>query len=162
MQLPVEQLAVPLVGVVHGMPQPPQLVLVLVCVSQPSTSFEFDEQLAKPGAHADCGTTQPPVLLHETVLVLLMCASTVQSWPQLPQFVGSVVLLTHFEPQRSGVGATQLDAQAGEPLVVEHKPVGDMHTFVQVPQCAGCVRFVSQPSSAFVVQWPKPDTQPAG
>jgi hypothetical protein len=99
-----------------------------------------------------CGTTQPPVLLHETALVFVTCANAVQSWPQEPQFVGSVVLLTHFEPQRSGLGATQLEAQAGEAPAVEHKPVGDMHTFVHDPQCAGCVRFVSQPSSGVDVQ----------
>jgi hypothetical protein len=151
LQTPVAQLAVPLVTL-HVTAQPPQLLFVLVCVSQPSTSLEVDEQLAKPAPHADCGTTQPPALLQETALVFVTCASAVQSWPQEPQFVGSVVLFTHFEPQRSGFGAMQLEAQAGEAPAVEHRPVGAMHTFVHDPQCAGCVRFVSHPSLGVDVQ----------
>ena len=78
MQTPVEQLAVPPV-IEHGTPQPPQFVFVLVGVSQPSASFDTAEQLAKPDAHADWATTQPPELLQVTPAVLLMCASAVQS-----------------------------------------------------------------------------------
>ena len=41
---------------------------------------------------------------------------------------------THFDPHRSGLGATQLDEHIGDPLVVEHSAVGAVHTFVQLPQ----------------------------
>ena len=41
-QVPVAQLAVAFVGL-HGTPQPPQLVLVLVCVSQPSVSLVVED-----------------------------------------------------------------------------------------------------------------------
>ena len=142
-------------------PQPPQFVAVLVGVSHPSTSFDTAEQLAKPDVHAAWGTTHPP-LLQLTLAVLLMCPSTVQLLPQVPQFVGSVVLLTHFDTHKSGVGLTQLDAQAGVPLVVEHNAVGATQVLVQLPQVAGLVRSVSQPASALVEQCPKPDTHPAG
>jgi len=45
--------------------------------------------LAKLDAHAAWGTTQPPVL-QVTAAVLLMCASKVQLWLQVPQLVGFV------------------------------------------------------------------------
>ena len=151
MHVPVAQLAVPFVIVAgQGTPQPPQFVAVLVGVSHPSTSFDTAEQLAKPGAHAAWGTTHP--LLQLTLAVLLMWPSTVQLLPQVTQFVGSVVLLTHFDTHKSGVGLTQLDAQAGVPLVVEHNAVGATQVLVQLPHVAGLVRSVSQPASALVEQ----------
>ncbi|HVV17704.1 MAG TPA: hypothetical protein VHH90_10900 [Polyangia bacterium] len=77
-----------------------------------------------------------------------------QSWPQLPQFVGSVLVSTHFEPQRFGVGDVQLDEQVGVPPVVEHNPSGATQAFVQLPQVCWRVRSVSQPSSGLDEQWP--------
>lgn len=59
-------------------------------------------------------------------------------------------------PHRLGAGLTQLDEQAGVLLVVEHSAVGATHAFPHWPQFAGWVRSVSQPSSAFVVQWANP------
>ena len=69
-QLPLEQSPVAFVPP-HVTPQPPQFVLVLVAVSQPSVSLDEVRQLANPDAHADPGTTQPPELLHETPGLLL-------------------------------------------------------------------------------------------
>lgn len=58
---PVEQLATAFKRL-HGTPQPPQLVLVLVGVSQPSVSLVGGAQLANPAAQAEAGITQFPAL----------------------------------------------------------------------------------------------------
>jgi hypothetical protein len=79
--------------------------------------------------------------------------NAVQSCPHVPQFVGSDARLTHLLVQRLGDGATQLDAQAGVP-VVEQSPVGLVHVLPHWPQFEGVVSGVSQPSSARVEQWP--------
>jgi hypothetical protein len=78
LQLPLAQVAVAF-GCVHAIPQPPQLVLVLVGVSQPSVSLVPLEQLAYPAAQADCGTTQPPEPLHCTLAPDFRWGSAVQS-----------------------------------------------------------------------------------
>ena len=78
LQVPVAQLAVAF-GCVQATPQPPQLLLVLVAVSHPSVSLVPVEQLAYPAAQADCGTTQPPEPLHETLAPDFRCGSAVQS-----------------------------------------------------------------------------------
>jgi hypothetical protein len=78
LQVPVAQLAVAF-GWLQVTPQPPQLVLVLVGVSQPSVSLVPVEQLANPGAQAVCGTTQPPELLHCTPELAFRCGRVVQS-----------------------------------------------------------------------------------
>ncbi len=77
MQLPVAQLAVPF-AMLQEIPQPPQLVFVVVDVSQPSASPDAVEQSANPDEQADLGMTQLPPL-HETALPLPTCGSTVQS-----------------------------------------------------------------------------------
>jgi hypothetical protein len=92
----------------------------------------------------------------------LRCGSAVQSCPQLPQLVGSVLVSTHFDVQRSGVGDAQLDEQVGVPLVVEHSPRGAAQVFVQLPQVWGRVKSVSHPSSGLAEQCPNPVTQAAG
>ena len=56
----------------------------------------------------------------------------------------------------------QLDEHIGDPPVVEHRPVGAVQAFVQLPQVCGRVRSVSQPLSGVDVQCPNPLAQPAG
>lgn len=160
-QVPVTQLVLAF-GWLQVMPQPPQFVFVLVGVSHPSVSTDPVEQFAYPLAHADCGTTQPPDPLQVTAAPALRCGSAVQSCPQLPQLVGSVLVSTHLAPHRFGVGDVQLDEQAGVPLVVEQRPSGAVQDVVQLPQVCGRVRSVSQPSSGIEEQWPYPLTQAAG
>src|SRR5206468_9737108 len=131
---------------------PPQFDSVVVAVSHPSVSTEPPEQLAYPAAQADCGTTQPPEPLQVTAAPGFRCGSAVQSWPQVPQFVGSVLVSTHFDPQRFGVGDVQLDEQVGVPVVVEQSPSGDVQLFEQLPHVWGRVRSASQPSSGTAEQ----------
>jgi hypothetical protein len=49
-------------GKLQATPQPPQFVLLVVGVSQPSVSLSGGAQLANPVAQAVCGTTQFPAL----------------------------------------------------------------------------------------------------
>lgn len=161
-QVPVWQLELAL-GNVQVTPHPPQFVLVLIGVSQPSVSGDAAVQFAKVAAQAlvPVGTTQPPVALQETVAPLLRWARAVQSCPQVPQFVGSFLLLTHLEPHRSGFGATQLEAHVTPPEV-EQSAVGALQTLLQLPQLIGCVRSVSQPLFGLVEQCPVPLTHAEG
>jgi hypothetical protein len=146
----------------QGMPHPPQFAFVLSADSHPSVSTAPVEQFAKPLVQADCGTRHPPEPLHVTGAPDLMCGSAVQSCPQLPQLVGSALVSTHVDVQRSGVGDAQLEEQVGVPLVVEHRPRGAAQAFMQLPQVCGVVKSVSQPSAGFEEQWPCPLTQAAG
>lgn len=86
--VPVLQLAVPL-GKLQRTPQPPQLLVVAVDVSQPLVSLATVAQLAKPGLQPDvpAGTVQPPEAL-QVVAPALTLERSVQLWPQVPQFVG--------------------------------------------------------------------------
>lgn len=117
--LPLEHTPAP-----HEMPQLPQLALVLIGVSQPSASPEVVEQSAKPDVHDVCGITQAP-LLHWTDAPCLTLGRAAQACPQVPQLAGSDLVSTQLDAQRSGFGATQLEAHAGTPPVVEHNPRGD-------------------------------------
>jgi len=76
----------------------------------------------------------------------------VQSCPQTPQLVGSDLTSTHFEPHRSGNGATQLDAHAAAPVVDEQSAVGAAHFLPHCPQLSDDVVSASQPSSARLEQ----------
>jgi hypothetical protein len=98
--VPVLQLAVP-VGKLQVTPQPPQLLFVLVGVSQPSVSLAAVAQLAKPELQPDvpAGTVQPPEALQVAPPVLTL-ESRVQLWPHVPQFVG-VFKLWQTPPQQS-------------------------------------------------------------
>jgi hypothetical protein len=149
-------------GSEQAVPHPPQLVLVLVRVSQPSLSLVPPVQFAYPAAHELCGTTQPPEPLHETAAPDFRLASAVQLWPQVPQLVGSVFRSTHWLSHRSGAGLVQLEEQVGAPTVVEHSAFGATQRLPQAPQLAGKVRSTSQPSSPCVEQWAKPDAHALG
>jgi hypothetical protein len=78
----------------------------------------------------------------------------VQSCPQVPQFRGSVLRSTHDETQRSGAGATQLDAHFGPEELCMQSEVAPVHFVPQAPQLLESVRLASQPSSARDEQWP--------
>lgn len=160
MQLPVEQLATPL-GNMHGAPQAPQLAVVVIDVSQPSTSSAGVPQVAKPAAHALCGTTQRPAL-QETAAPAFKLGSVVQSRSQLPQCLGSVWVLTQLAPHRLGVGETQLEEQTGAPVIVEHRPRGATQRLVQLPQVLVLVKLVSHPSLPAALQCPNPLTHAEG
>lgn len=75
LQAPPQVVPAPL----QAMPHPPQFEFVLVAVSHPSVSLVPVEQLAYPAAQADCGTTQPPEPLQETLAPDFRCGSAVQS-----------------------------------------------------------------------------------
>lgn len=89
-------------------------------------------------------------------------ASAVQSCPQTPQFVGSDLTSTHFDPHKSGNGETQLEAHAEAPVVDEQSAVGAAHFLPHCPQLSDEVVSASQPSSARLEQWAKPDAHAPG
>jgi hypothetical protein len=78
------------------------------------------------------------------------------------QFLGSDFVSTHFELQRSGVGAVQLDEHLATPPIVVQSPSGGAQVIVQLPQVEGRVKSVSQPSLGSIVQCPKPLTHAEG
>ena len=91
--------------------QPPQLAGLLISVSQPSLAFA--EQCIQPAAHDDSGTEHAPALQAAGPFTFF---SDVQSWPQLPQFLGSVCVFVHVTPQLSGVAPEHLaDASPSAP-----------------------------------------------
>ena len=149
-QVPVAQLAVAW-GTLQGRLQPPQLSRVLMDVSQPSVSSGPTVQLVNPATQADAGITQwPPE--HWTAAPGFRFGSAVQSCAQLPQCLGSVAVSAQLEPHKSGVGATQLDAQPSRFDSVEQTPSGARQRLLQVPQLVVLVRLVSQPSLGLAVQ----------
>jgi hypothetical protein len=56
----------------------------------------------------------------------------------------------------------QLDEHLATPPIVEHSPSGGEQVIVQLPQVAGRVKSVSQPSLGSIVQCPKPLTHADG
>jgi hypothetical protein len=153
----IEQSAV---GATQVFPQEPQFACVLRSVSQPSSGRV--EQCPKPAEQAAAGTTQAPELHVTPVAPGLTFGSVVQSWPQVPQFLGSDVRLTQLEPQMLAVGATQLEAHLGPVADVAQRAVGAAHVTPHVPQLFESSRLVSQPSSARDEQWPYPVAQAEG
>jgi len=152
----------PLGSAAQVWPQAPQFFLsVAVLVSQPSVSLLIVLQLEKPAAQALAVTLHPPAV-QVTGGLALRLGSAAQSCAQVPQLAGSLCLLTHFDPQRSGFGDVQLEEHMAGPPAVEQRAVGATHMFMQLPQVVGLVRSVSHPSSGLAEQWPKPLAQPDG
>src|SRR5262245_6316794 len=153
------ELAVEHTGAVAGqaLAQLPQVRASVRFASQPSSACA--EQWAYPETQAAAGMEQTRLTQRIPVAPGLTLGSVVQSWPQLPQLLGSDARSTHFVVQRSGEGAMQLDEQVGAPVLVEQSAVGAVHCRPQAPQLAGRVRSVSQPSSARVEQCAKLETQ---
>jgi hypothetical protein len=139
-------------------PQSPQFAVVVVGVSQPSSAFAV--QCANPGAHDECGMTQLPS--HCTGAFGCTWESDEQLWAQPPQLAGSVFLSTQLDPQRSGVGAAQLDEHLPTPPLVEQRPSGGVQDTLQPPQVAGRVKSVSHPSFGLDVQCPNPERHAEG
>jgi hypothetical protein len=82
----------------HTFPQLPQLAGWVMSVSQPSSALLV--QCPHPTWH-DVGGTEHLPMTH--VAGPPTCARAVQSWPQAPQFFGSLSLFVHAVPQESGV-----------------------------------------------------------
>ena len=141
------------VGAVHLVVQLPHDAALLRLVSHPRSGLPA--QCAKPEAHDVGGTEQTPDM-HITGAPALTLGSAAQLWPHDPQLAGSDLKSTHRAPHRSGDGATQLDEQAGAPVVVEHSAVGATQAVPHLPQFVAVERLVSQPSSDLVEQWAKP------
>jgi len=133
------------VGLLQSFPHCPQFAGVVSGVSQPSSARV--EQCPYPDAQALAGTKQAPLRHSMPEAFGLRLGRAVQSWPQVPQFRGSVVTFTQEDTQRSGAGAAQLAAHFGAPLALLHKAIAPLHLTPQVPQVAGSVRLASQPSS---------------
>jgi hypothetical protein len=79
-----------------------------------------------------------------------------QSCPHVPQFLASVLRLTHNVPHMSAVAPVQLAVHFGEPDVEEQTGVAAGQTVVQFPQVFESVRFDSHPSSGRAEQWANP------
>ena len=88
--------------------------------------------------------------------------SAPQSWLHAPQFLASVILLTHFVPQTSGVDPPQLGRQVAGVLCNEQSGVAPLHNSEQLPQLAGVLRSASQPSSDRAEQCACPDAHADG
>jgi hypothetical protein len=114
---PFWQVAVPLAGAGHALPQLPQF-----CVSV-DTLRHLPLHATKPVSHAN--PQVPPVHL------ALPCAGTPQPAPQVEQLLGSVVRSVHCPPQ--------LVCPVGQPLV--HTPAAhawpEAHVTPQAPQSCG-------------------------
>jgi len=120
-------------GVVHALPQVPQLLRSLVVwISQP-----FDatlSQSAKPALH------EP--MAHIELLQAAVALGSVHTLLHVPQLLGSLVVLTHEVPLQSvGVAAGQPDTHIED----EHNGVPPVHALWQSPQLVARARFVSQP-----------------
>ena len=152
----VEQSAV---GATQLLVQLPQVAGVLRFVSQPRSGLP--PQWANPETHDVGGMEQTPER-HWTVAPDLTLGSAPQLWPQDPQFAPSELKSTQRDPHRLGDGATQLDEQAGAPVVVEQRPVGATQAVPHLPQLVMVERLVSQPSSGSVEQWANPVVQALG
>jgi len=111
------------------MPHLPQLVICERSVSQMSAGLV--EQCENPGAHDVAGTEHTPAL-QVTPAADMTCGFVVQSFPQAPQFFGSVCRLAHM-PEHDVL------AVGGH----EHPPPPMMHTW-PLPQGAQAAPFVPQ------------------
>jgi hypothetical protein len=150
-QLPVAQVAVALV-LEQLTPQPPQLVVVLVGVSQP---FEaLPSQLAKPALHAPSA--------HEPAEHSAAALAKEHTRPHIPQLDVVPRLASHPSAPlllQSAKPPLQANPQADALHVVD--ALGrEAHPLPHVEQCEGLlVVLVSQPFAGFPSQLPKPPLQ---
>ena len=114
-------------GATHRLVQLPQVAEAARLVSQPSLARA--EQWPKPVAQALAGIEHAPAWHWMPVAPALTLGSAAQMKPQVPQLAASDCRSTHFEPQRLGAGAAQLEEQVGAPVVDEHRAVGAAHAF---------------------------------
>jgi hypothetical protein len=129
-------------AVSHALPQPPQLVVVVVGVSQPT---RFGAGVVVQSAHPELQVYEHVVPLH----VAVPCPDGLHALPQPPQLV--VVLVGVSQPPVLGAVVTQ-SAQpaehAYEHVVPLHEGVPRVvsHALPQPPQLAVVVVGVSQPT----------------
>jgi hypothetical protein len=115
---------------VHGTPQPPQLLSSLVS-----------------STHAPAHGEYPSIVSHWYPQVAVAqvgdaCATlVVQTIPHMPQLFGSVCLLVHVLPQRSGVVPVHVDAH----ISPWQSGVGVEHVTPQPPQLPFWERSLGQP-----------------
>jgi len=149
-QMPLVQVGLPL-AMVHMEPQPPQFArLVLVLTSHPSVGSLLQSE--KPGLHES--TAQAP-LTHAAVPL-----ATLQTFPQAPQLLALVLVLTSHPLAGSWSQSAKPVSQAATVQALLLHPavaLARVQTFPQAPQFAGLVLvFTSQPSVGSLLQSPKP------
>lgn len=152
-QLPPAHDGVPLL-LLHTLPQPPQLpALVFTLTSQPLAGLP--SQSAKPALQL--AMSQTPATQLEVPL------AATHSFPQVPQLLGSVFLLTSQpspgRPLQSRLGLMQLESLQAL-FAQEPRPPGKMHCLPHTPQfwSSDCT-LASQPVAAVLSQSPKPAEQ---
>jgi hypothetical protein len=134
-------------------PQPPQLVLELVLVSQPSATIAL--QFAKPGLQVP--TVHRPAAQPATAF------GTLHALPHAPQAVGVVLVFTSQPsaglPLQSAKPASQAPT-VQRPRVHAAVAWASMHALVHVPHAEAVpLRSVSQPLAAILSQSAKPASQ---
>jgi hypothetical protein len=70
-----------------------------------------------------------------------------QSWPQLPQFLGSDLRSTHVVPQTSAMLPVQVETHFSMPDAAEQTGAAPEQVTPQAPQLGDAARLASQPSS---------------
>ena len=127
----------------------PQVCGVEMFVSHPLSAGP-EPQWPYPVLHELVGITQWPAW-HDVEAPGFTLASWPQSWPQMPQFRGSVCRLAQLLPHLSGVPPEQALTHWNEPPEAEQRSPA-AHFRSHRPQVSGRARFVSQPSSTLLVQ----------
>jgi hypothetical protein len=139
-----------LAGAEHSTPQAPQLVTVVVLVSQPLEATA--SQLPKPVLHVP--RTHAPDAQEALAL------AKVQTFPQVPQLLALVLVLVSqpLEATASQLPKPALHApRAHAPDAQEALALAKVQTFPQAPQLVALVLvLVSQPLEATASQLPKP------
>ena len=151
-QRPLMQMGEPL-AVEQTMPQPPQLLMsLLVLISQPSV-FLFPLQSANP-------VVQAPLQLPPAHVGVVMWLAE-QTDPQPPQFAASVpVAVSQPSASLSALQSEKPVLQAPSQIPPAQSSVEMLFVeqlLAQLPHAVGVVVvFVSQPSTGFMLQSPKP------
>lgn len=151
-QLPLVHDVVPtLASALQLVPQPPQLVGVVMFTSQPLLTVL--SQLRNPAAHV---SSHIPILQP----ALVVFALPVQSVEQLPQVAGSVMLVSQLVPFMSQ-SRWVLAHVSTRQLPVAHVAVAFAmaHVVPQLPQLLRERVLVSQPSAMSPLQFAKPAAQ---
>ena len=148
------------IGVAHAVAQEPHVFESLRLASHPSLGVI--EQWANPEAHAVWGTLQTPAPQVIPVAPIFTFAKVVQSWPQVPQFLESVLRSTQLLPHMSGERAPQLAPQDAVVPDGTHRGVAPPHLVPHVAQFSESRKLASHPSSGRDEQCPYPVTQAAG
>ena len=136
---PLRQAALPFITA-QLLPQAPQLLAVLSCVSHPGAAV----QSPKPSLHVD--------MAHAPFTQVATAFGKLQTVPQAPQLLTSVLRSTHVVPHLSGDVPVQFGTQVCVPPVFEQSGAVVGHVVVQAPHVAGVLRSVSQTSLGLAEQ----------